>query len=101
MKNTVLDNFIKINTIEGTSYLILIFIAMPLKYILHYDIATKIVGMIHGILFVIFILLLLFSIQKYKFDLKLSIIFFIASLIPFGTIYNNKKLKKMKFEIKP
>ena len=43
-----------INTIEGYSYIILLFIAMPLKYLAGIAIAVKIVGMIHGILFIAF-----------------------------------------------
>ncbi|HIE35037.1 MAG TPA: DUF3817 domain-containing protein, partial [Campylobacterales bacterium] len=37
-----------INKIEGYSYIILLFIAMPLKYILGFAVATKIVGGLHG-----------------------------------------------------
>jgi integral membrane protein len=52
---TELKKFRLINKIEGYSFLILLFIAMPLKYMAGIPLATKVVGMIHGILFFAFI----------------------------------------------
>ncbi len=96
MEKTTMDKFRLINFIEGISYLILVFIAMPLKYMFDYPIATKISGMAHGVLFIIFLIMLSQAIQKYKFDAKFSIILFVASLIPFGTTWTDRKLKAYK-----
>ena len=85
-------NFGLINTIEGYSYLLLLFIAMPMKYLLGIAIATKIVGMLHGILFIGFLIMLVTASQEAKFSIKDSALFFIASLIPFGTFYTKKKI---------
>ena len=93
-----MDKFILINFIEGISYLILVFIAMPLKYIFDYPVATKISGSIHGILFIIFLVYLSQAMQKYKFSNKFSTVLFIASLIPFGTNWSDKRLKAYKIE---
>jgi len=82
-----------INTIEGYSYLLLLFIAMPLKYIFGIAIAVKIAGMLHGVLFMIFCLLLVQAWSDVKWDFKENIIFFIASLIPFGTFFTKKRIK--------
>ncbi len=82
-----------INTAEGYSYLALLFVAMPLKYLLGMTMAVKIVGMIHGILFVILCVLLVIAWQKAKWSLKESTVFFIASLIPFGTFFTKNKIK--------
>jgi integral membrane protein len=87
-----------INFIEGTSFLILVFIAMPLKYGFGYDIATKITGMTHGVLFILFIVVLLVALQKKVIGIKLGIVLFIASLIPFGTVWTGMKLKKLQIE---
>ncbi len=92
MKNSV-KNFGLINTVEGYSYLLLLFVAMPMKYIFGIAIATKIVGMIHGILFIAFLLLLVKAWEDAKWPLKDTIIFFIASLIPFGTFFTKKKIR--------
>ena len=82
-----------INTMEGYSYIILLFIAMPMKYIFGFPMAVKIVGMIHGILFIIFCLLLVQAWRESKWPFKNNIIFFIASLIPFGTFFTKNKIK--------
>jgi len=82
-----------INTVEGYSYLLLLFVAMPMKYLMGIAIATKIVGMIHGILFIGFIFLLIEAWQSAKWSMKETVIFFIASLIPFGTFFTKKRIK--------
>jgi len=92
VKNSV-KKFGLINTIEGYSYLVLLFIAMPMKYLMSIAIATKIVGMIHGILFIAFVYLLVIAWQDAKWSIKETIIFFIASLIPFGTFFTKKRIK--------
>ncbi len=84
--------FSLINTIEGWSYLILLFIAMPMKYIFEIPIAVKIAGMAHGVLFIIFCILLAIAWQDTKWNFKENIIFFIASLIPFGTFFTKKRI---------
>jgi len=91
IKNSV-KKFSLINTIEGWSYLILLFIAMPMKYMFGMPMAVKIAGMTHGVLFIIFCLLLLQAWQDTKWRFKENIIFFIASLIPFGTFFTKKKI---------
>ncbi|MCX6051204.1 MAG: DUF3817 domain-containing protein [Campylobacterales bacterium] len=91
------DNIVKkfgfINTIEGYSYLILLFIAMPMKYIFGYPLAVKIVGMAHGVLFILFCILLVEAWKKTNWSLKENILFFLASLIPFGTFYTKNRIK--------
>jgi len=91
MKKNV-KNFRIINTIEGYSYLILLFVAMPMKYLMGIAIATKIVGSIHGILFIAFLVLLLQAWQEAKWGFKENLLFFVASLIPFGTFYTKSKI---------
>ena len=90
---TLLKRFRQIGFIEGISYLVLLFIAMPLKYAFDMPVATKIVGMGHGILFITYVVLLLMAANKYKWNGKYTAILFIASLIPFGTFYTDRKLK--------
>ena len=95
-----IGKFRLIGFIEGISYLVLLFIAMPLKYAMGIAMATKIVGMIHGILFIIFIALMIEAAQKYSFSKKDNVIFFVASLIPFGTFFTDKRLNELEKEIK-
>jgi integral membrane protein len=87
---TPLNRFLTIGTIEGLSYLILLFIAMPLKYYAGIPEAVKVIGMIHGVLFVAFIVALIYVANFYGWKLKTVIIAFILSLIPFGTFLLKK-----------
>jgi len=89
-----LQKFKIVNKIEGISYLILLFVAMPLKYYFGYPIATKIVGMIHGLLVLAFIYQLIEAKKEAGFSLKETIKYFILSLIPFGSFYTDKELAK-------
>jgi integral membrane protein len=79
---------------EGISFLVLLCIAMPLKYFFQQPIAVKIVGWMHGILFVAF----LFLAWEYKTDrnksLKWFALAFLVAVIPTGTFFFDKKLKE-------
>ncbi|MBD3789619.1 MAG: DUF3817 domain-containing protein [Campylobacterales bacterium] len=94
-----LKKFRLINKIEGYSFLILLFIAMPVKYMMGYPMATKITGMIHGLLFIAFVYQLLEAKRAIPFSPKETLFFFILSLIPFGSFYT-EKLCKVK-ELQP
>jgi len=93
MINKKIQNFSLINTIEGYSYLFLLFVAMPMKYLLGITIAVKIAGMLHGVLFIAFCMLLIVAWNESKWPFSNNIIFFIASLIPFGTFFTKNKIK--------
>ena len=84
-----------IGNIEGWSYLILLFVAMPLKYMVGIPLAVKIVGMAHGILFIAFVAVLIDTAIKHRWNFAFSFMAFVASLIPFGTFFLNKKLARM------
>jgi integral membrane protein len=84
---TPLKRFLNIGTIEGISYLLLLFIAMPLKYYAGMPEAVKVVGLIHGVLFIAYIILLIYVTNFYGWRFKTVILAFIVSLIPFGTFY--------------
>ena len=59
MLNDTFSRFRLISFIEGISFLILVFIAMPLKYLAGIPLAVKIVGMAHGVLFILFFIALI------------------------------------------
>jgi len=89
-----LKKFRLINKIEGYSFLILLFAAMPLKYALGYPVATKIAGMLHGLLFMIFVYQLLEAMRAVPFSKKEAMYYFILSLVPFGSFYTEKLCSK-------
>lgn len=77
-----IKRFRVISLIEGLSYLILVFYAMPQKYLYSHPEAVKFFGMAHGVLFILFCLAL-YTIYK-RYPLSQIIKLFIYSLIPFG-----------------
>ena len=93
MKNDTFSRFRIISIIEGLSYLILVFIAMPLKYMFNYPMAVKIVGMSHGVLFILFFLALVMAMNRYKWKF-LGFQLFVYSLIPFGFILIERIIMK-------
>ncbi len=86
--------FRKIAIAEGISFLVLLFIAMPLKHFAGMPLAVTIVGGLHGVLFVAFVVMAR-SVQD---ELKKSWGWFgkamLASVIPFGTIYMDREWRK-------
>ena len=89
-----LQKFRWINKIEGISFIILLFIAMPMKYSFGYPIATKVVGMLHGLLVFAFIYQIIEAKKEDGFMLKETALYSILSLIPFGSFYTDKLLAK-------
>lgn len=87
---TKLGVFRFVALLEGLSFLILLFIAMPLKYMAGIPQAVQMVGMAHGLLFVAYILLLMIVRDDQKWSISLSIRSFLASIVPFGTFYADK-----------
>ena len=84
----------RIGIIEGISYLILLFIAMPLKYFADFPIFVQIFGMAHGILFVLFCLMLLIVWFRHRWSFMRVFWAFMASLLPFGTFFLDNRLRK-------
>ncbi len=85
-------NIFKITSfLEGVSYILLLFVGVPLKYIGENDILVKGLGMPHGLLFMAYLLLALVIRKKANWDIKTTLIVMVASILPFGTFYVNKK----------
>lgn len=79
---------------EGISYLLLFGIGMPLKYIVKIPEPNIYIGYVHGFLFIAYVILAVLFCMEKKWDIKRFIILFIASLLPFGTFYIDKKYLK-------
>ena len=69
---------------EGISFLLLLGICMPLKYIMEIPQPTTYVGMAHGILFILYCLYVLLVAYQLKWDYTVIFWSLLASLIPFG-----------------
>jgi integral membrane protein len=91
---TSLDIFRKVAVAEGLSYILLIFIAMPLKYWADMPLAVKYTGWAHGLLFVLYGMCLIMAWQERKWKFGKVVFIFVASLLPFAPFIVDKRLKK-------
>ena len=87
MKNT----FRIISILEGLSYIVLLFIAVPIKYLGDDESYVKMFGMPHGLLFVAYIVLAYLIKDDLQWNSKTFWAVLAASIIPFGTFYIDKK----------
>ncbi len=88
----------RIGIAEGISFLVLLLIAMPLKYYFDLPIAVKVVGWAHGVLFIAYVVIVLLSIRLMKWNLIGLGVALAASLIPLGTFFLDKGWKKREQE---
>ena len=90
MRFTLKNIFRIIAILEGISYVLLL-IATPIKYLLDNEQYVKALGMPHGVLFILYIVLAFFIQRRMKWDNKKLIIVMLASVVPFGTFYVDYK----------
>jgi integral membrane protein len=84
---------------EGISFLVLLLVAMPLKYFLGLPHAVKYVGWAHGVLFMLYIVLVLLAIKPMKWSVMNVVIAWAASLVPTGTFFLDSSLKRRLREL--
>ena len=96
MLSSEIGRFRLINILEGLSFLLLLFIAMPLKYFADMPMAVRYPGMAHGVLFVLFVMMLLQVAVTNKWKLFFTFSLLIATLIPFAPFFCDKKIKAME-----
>jgi integral membrane protein len=94
--HTLLNVFRIIAFLEGISYILLLFIAVPIKYFGNDPQYVKLLGMPHGMLFLAYIILAVILGSKLKWKSNTLLFILAASIIPFGTFYVDKVyLKKV------
>ncbi len=98
MLESSLGRFRIIALLEGLSFLLLLFVAMPLKYMMGMPLYVKYVGWAHGGLFILFILLLVQVSIEHTWSFKKIAWSFLASLLPFGTFVLDAKLLRKEKE---
>ena len=84
----------KVGIAEGVSFLVLLLIAMPLKYAFDLPLAVKYVGWVHGLLFVVYVGMAYHVMDVYNWPFKKFIFAFIAAWLPLGTFIYDRQLKK-------
>jgi len=89
-----------VGILEGISFLVLLGIAMPLKYLANLPHTVAVVGGIHGGLFIIYVALALLSTLVFRWPLWRLGQAVVASLVPAGTFWFDRKLKELQIDVK-
>lgn len=87
-----------VSFLEGLSFLVLVGIAMPLKYKFNQPFFVQYAGMAHGVLFVSFIVLLLVVCQVKRWSLKVFLFGFIASILPFMPFWFERYIHQFELD---
>ncbi|MCU0793027.1 MAG: DUF3817 domain-containing protein [Opitutaceae bacterium] len=97
MLSTPLSRLRLIGLLEGASFLVLLFIAMPLKYAADQPLAVRYVGMAHGILFMLYLLAIVPVALDHKWSWKTCALAVLASILPAGPfVFDAKVLKPLE-----
>jgi integral membrane protein len=87
-----------VGLLEAVSFILLVFIAMPLKYVWRQPLAVRYAGLAHGILFVLFVVLLIRVTLVAKWPAVRALLVFIAALLPFGPFVIDRRMKQWDAE---
>ena len=85
-----------VGLLEGLTFLLLLFIAMPMKYMFDNPVLVKYVGMGHGVLFILFLIVLFAVCEKQKWSITIFLMGLAASILPFGPFVFDRKLKRFE-----
>ena len=88
----------KVALTEAVSFLVLLGIAMPLKYIAHLPIAVKVAGWTHGVLFITFCIALWRAWILAKWPTNRAAMLFVAALLPFGPFVIDRRMRQWEAE---
>jgi integral membrane protein len=94
MLATPLSRLRLVGLLEGVSYLLLLGVAMPLKYVLGEPLAVRYVGMAHGILFLLYLLAIVPVALDFRWRLKTIGLAVLASFLPCGPFVLDAKVLK-------
>jgi integral membrane protein len=97
MLSTSLGRFRLVSLCEGMSYVVLLAIAMPLKYAAGQPRAVTIVGGIHGALFVLFCIALLAAAREQRWKIRTMVVAMIAAILPLGAFWLERALRRGEF----
>jgi integral membrane protein len=86
---------------EGASFLALLFIAMPLKYLAGLPLAVRIAGSVHGLLFLMFMAALYRAGSERGWPLRRWVLAFVSSILPFGTFIFDRSLRREIADLTP
>ncbi len=93
MLNTSIGRLRLAGITEGISFILLLGVAMPLKYVWGKPEFVSVIGMAHGLLFLAFCLALFLATVEHSWPIKKAAVFFVAALLPFGPFVIDGRLK--------
>jgi integral membrane protein len=94
MRKTTIGQFRMMGLIEGASLLILLFIAMPLKYWAGIPEAVRIVGSLHGLFFILYVFMIVYTTFKVRWSFIWVVSAFAVAFIPFGNVILDRFLQR-------
>jgi integral membrane protein len=94
MLKTSIGRLRAIGLVEGVSFLVLLGVAMPLKYFAGMPQAVKVVGWIHGLLFMAFCMVLLQTRLDARWNAWRTVTILVAALVPFGPFIIDGRLRR-------
>lgn len=87
-----------VGLVEGLSFLVLLGVAMPLKYVAGYPAAVKFAGWVHGVLFVVFCAALMCTMVVARWPVVRGGLVLFAALLPFGPFLLDRRMKQYEAE---
>lgn len=93
--NDPLGRLRMVGMMEGASFLVLLGIAMPLKYLAGFPQAVRVVGMIHGLLFLLFVAAVFQVSVSMRWPLRRVFAALVASVLPFGPFVFDAHLRRV------
>lgn len=97
--SSALSRFRTIGLLEGTSFLLLLFVAMPLKYLAGQPMAVKLVGWAHGALFVAYLVALAEVALRHRWGAVRTLLGLVASFLPFGPFVFDAYLRRSEPQV--
>jgi integral membrane protein len=91
-RSATIERFKRVAVLEGVSFLVLLVIAMPLKYIWDLPWMVRQVGLAHGILFILYVIGIPIARKKLNWNFQQTGIAFLAGFVPFGTFYVTSRM---------
>jgi integral membrane protein len=88
-----------VSLLEGTTLIILVFVAVPLRHLGGYRIATTIVGPVHGMAFLVYIWMLVQTISGGFIPRGYALRLMVAAFVPFGAFFNERVLRKAQLSL--
>lgn len=94
LRSRPIDRLRLASLLDGVSYLVLVGVAMPLKYLAGMPLAVRLVGSVHGLLFLVLCALLLEALWRRRLGLGRCTVVFLCALVPFAPFPLDRKLRE-------